>query len=117
MALQYVFGQMVLASSQRSAGTFDTGPLINAGQADACIMMVSATAVTGTTQTLDAVLQTSADGSSWTSLTPSAITQLTATGQQLTFGNVSAFEYVQVHTVVGGTGTPTVTYSVAVILF
>jgi hypothetical protein len=116
MALQYVFGQIVLPSASRGAGTFPSGPIINAGEADVAIMMVSATAIGGT-PTLDAVLQTSPDGTTWTSLTPTAITQLSAAGQQMTFGIVTAFEFVQVLTTVAGTATPTVTHSVSVVLF
>lgn len=118
MSLRYVFADIVLpVVAARTAGAYASGPIANAGAASGVLMLVAASAVSGTTQTLDAVLQTSPDGTTWTSRTATAIAQLTAPGNALSMGDVTPYEYVQVLATVGGTGTPTVTFSVAVILF
>jgi hypothetical protein len=99
----------------RAAGTYSSGPIANPGAISNVGLWVFASAVGGTTQTLDVVIQTSPDGSTWTSLTSSAITQMTAIGSAQSNAYVPA-EYIQVLATVGGTGSPTVTFRVEVLV-
>jgi hypothetical protein len=116
MSLRPAFADVVLASASRGAGTYGTGPVSNPGSANIVQFFVVVSAVGGSTQTIDAVVQTSPDGTTWTSLTPSAITQLTTTGQDSSFAFVSQALYAQVLVTIGGTGTPTATCSVGVLV-
>lgn len=108
---------VAFASSQRTAAAYSSGPLVNAGEAEHVVFYVDVSAASGDTHTLDVILQTSADASSWSSVTRSAITQITATtGYAYGFAAV-ANQYVQVLATVGGTNVPTVTFSVVAVIF
>ncbi|MGW1595252.1 hypothetical protein [Streptomyces sp. NPDC002343] len=112
MGLRNVQADVALASAARSAGTFTSGPVAAAGGAADVLLTVHCTAASGTTPTLDASLEESADGSSWTAVPGSAITQLTATGNRVAYAAVTK-NYVRVTSTVAGT-TPSVTYRAAV---
>jgi hypothetical protein len=108
VGLRPVFADTALASAARGAGTYTSGPVAAAGVAAEVILTVHATAVSGT-PTLDASLEESADGSSWTAITGSSITQLTAAGNRTATAVVTK-NYLRVTSAVAGT-TPSVTYS------
>jgi hypothetical protein len=74
-------------------------------------MWIHVSSVGGSTQTIDAVFQTSPDNSTWTSIASSAITQLTGVGNASSNVLVNN-EYVQVLVTIGGTGSPTATFRV-----
>jgi hypothetical protein len=117
MALNNPLADTVLPSAQRAAGTFSSGPIANAGSADYVLFLVDVTAAQGDTHTLDVVLQTAPDASTWTTVTRSAITQITTTtGYALGF-SATADDYVQVLATVGGTNVPKVTFSVVAVVF
>jgi hypothetical protein len=99
----------------RAAGTYTSGPIANPGATTNCGMWVHVSAVGGTTQTIDCVFQTSPDGATWTSLASSAITQMTAVGSAQANAYLPG-EYIQVLLTIGGTGTPTATVRVEVLV-
>jgi hypothetical protein len=107
MALRPVLGDVALPSAARAAGTFTSGPVAAAGQATDVVLIVHATAATGT-PTLNCSLEESADGSSWTAIAGSSTAQLTAAGNTLAAVNVVK-NYVRVTATVAGT-TPNVTF-------
>lgn len=109
MGLTPVHANAVLPSAARAAGTFTSGPAANAGQATDVLLAVHCTAASGTTPTLDASLEESADGTSWTAVTGSSITQLTAAGNALAAATITK-NFVRVTSTVDGT-TPSFTYS------
>ena len=70
-------------------------------------LILAITAVSGTNPTLDVTVQTSRDGSTWYTAGP--FTQATATGTQR---KVFALDrYVRLAWTIGGTDTPTFTFS------
>jgi len=89
--------------------TTGNGTNFTVGQFQEAIVMLSCTAASGTTPTLNAKLQTF-DGSVWYDIPDSAFTQLTGTGSQAikvnTFGSI-----MRVVWTLGGT-TPSFTFSV-----
>lgn len=109
MSLKPVLGDVALPSAARAAGTYTSGPVAAAGVASVVLMTVHATASSGT-PTLDASLEESADGSSWTAITGSSITQLTAAGNRVVAAAVTK-NYVRATSAVAGT-TPSVTYRI-----
>lgn len=117
MSLNNPLADVALPSAQRVAGTFASGPIANPGSADYVLFLVDVSAAEGDTHTLDVVLQTAPDGSTWTSVTRSAITQITTTTGYAFGFSATADEYVQVLATVGGTNVPKVTFSVAVVVF
>lgn len=116
MSLRPAFSDLVLPSAVRGAGTYASGPVSNPGQANIVEFFIVVTAVGGTTQAIDAVIQTSPDGTTWTSVTASAITQMTAIGEAHAFAFVANSLYAQVLVTVAGTGTPTATCAVGVLV-
>lgn len=112
MGLRNVQADVALPTAQRAGGTYTSGPVAAAGGAADVLLTVHCTAATGTTPTLDASLEESADGSSWTAVAGSAITQLTAAGNRVIYAAVTK-NYVRVTSTVAGT-TPSVTYRAAV---
>ncbi|MFD6035253.1 hypothetical protein ACFWHF_12035 [Streptomyces griseoincarnatus] len=112
MGLRNVTADVALASAARAAGTHVSGPVAAAGAAADVLLTVHCTAVSGTTPTLDASLEESADGNSWTAIPGSSITQLTAAGSRTVYAAVTK-NYVRVTSTVAGT-TPSVTYRAAV---
>jgi hypothetical protein len=118
MGVSTPFTTVALTSAQRAAGTFGSGSLINAGEADYVLFFVDVSAAEGDTHTLDVVLQTApADASTWTSVTRSAITQITTTTGYAYGFSATADLHVQVLATVGGTNTPKVTFSVVAVIF
>lgn len=113
MSLRPVLGDEALPSVQRAAGTYTSGPVANAGAATIAVLAVHVSAVTGT-PTLNASLEESADGSSWTAVPGSSIAQLTAAGNGLAVAAVSK-NFVRVTSTVAGT-TPQVTYRAVVLI-
>ncbi|HEY7068062.1 MAG TPA: hypothetical protein VII06_41810 [Chloroflexota bacterium] len=92
------FNNPTLTSSTNSAG-------FNVGEgAELRVQLEVAGSVSGTSPTLDAKLQDSADGSAWAD-TGVAFTQVTTTGsrQQREFKTKQGRPYVRVATTVGGT--------------
>ncbi|MBK3625923.1 hypothetical protein JHN59_13930 [Streptomyces sp. MBT49] len=112
MGLRNVQADVALPTVARAGGTFTSGPVAAAGGAADVLLTVHCTAATGTTPTLDASLEESADGSSWTAVAGSAIAQLTAAGNRIAYAAVTK-NYVRVTSTVAGT-TPSVTYRAAV---
>lgn len=108
MALRPILGEVALASAARGAGTTVSGPVAAAGQATAVLLGVHCTATTGS-PTLDASLEESNDGASWTAVPGSSITQLTAAGNRTVTALVTKL-YVRATSTVGGT-TPSATYA------
>lgn len=113
MGLRPVLADVALPSAARGAGTFTSGPVANAGQATDVLLSVHATTSSGT-PTLDASLEESADGTSWTAVPGSSITQLTAAGNRVAAANISK-NFVRVTSTVAGT-TPSVTYRVVLMI-
>jgi hypothetical protein len=109
MGLRNVLADVALPSGARAAGTFTSGPVAAAGVAAEVLMTVHCTATSGT-PTLDASLEESADGTSWTAITGSSITQLTAAGNCLAAAVVTK-NYVRATSTVAGT-TPNMTYQI-----
>lgn len=115
MGLRTALGDQALPSAARTAGTYTSGPVASAGTAADVILMVHATATSGT-PTLNASLEESDDGSSgWTAVPGSAIAQLSAAGNAMANARVSK-SYVRVTSTVAGT-TPSVTYRASVLMF
>jgi len=115
MSLRTVLGDVVLRGTAAVAGTFSSGPIANAGQAGTVQVLVAISAVGGSTQTLNVKLQSAPDAATWTDIPGAASTQLTAVGGT-SFNAAVADSYVQAVATVGGTGSPTVTYRVAVMV-
>lgn len=113
-SLRPVLGELVLDIAQRGAGAYPTGPISNPGYANTILVLVYVSGVTGTTYTLDAAIQTSPDASTWT--TVQSMTQMTGVGQSVLTACIDTAEYGQVLATVGGTGSPTVTFSLAVMV-
>jgi hypothetical protein len=98
-----------LPSAARTAGTYTSDAVANAGVATDVVMLVHVSAATGT-PTLNCSLEESADGSSWTAIPGSATAQLTAAGNAMSNGAVTK-NYVRATSTVAGT-TPNVTYRI-----
>lgn len=113
MGLRPMMADYALSHTARTAST-TSGPVAAAGVGQSALLMISCTAASGTTPTLDASLEESADNSSWTAVTGSSITQLTAAGNRVAVGNISK-NYVRVTVTIGGT-TPSFTFSAVVAL-
>jgi hypothetical protein len=107
-----VYGDVAFTSAARTA-TASSGPIAAAGQATLCIMLVHCTAASGTTPTLDAALEGSADNSSYAAITGGAATQLTAAGNRVACA-LATTNYVRVTATIAGT-TPSFTFSASVI--
>lgn len=112
MGLRNVQADVALPSAARGGGTFTSGPVAAAGGAADVLLSVHCTAATGTTPTLDASLEESADGASWSAVPGSAVAQVTAAGNRVAYAAVTK-NYVRVTTTVAGT-TPSVTFRAAV---
>lgn len=116
MSLRTVSGDIALPfATARAAGTYSSGPIANPGATSDVLALVYVAAVAGTTHTLDVALQTSPDNSTWTSVTGGGITQMTAAGNSVAYARCND-EYIQVLATVGGTGSPTVDFKVAVMV-
>lgn len=114
MGLRNVQGDVALPSAARTASGA-SGPIANAGVAADVLLMVHCTAASGTNPTLDVSLEESADNSSWTAIANSGATQLTAAGNRVASARVTK-RYVRVAHAIGGTDTPTFTFSATVLI-
>jgi hypothetical protein len=112
MPVRPVQADVALAPAARTATT-SSGPIAAAGTATVALLAVHCSAASGTTPTLDAVLEESADGSSWSTVTGSGITQLTAAGNRLSTGAITK-NYVRATLTIGGT-TPSFTCSASIL--
>lgn len=117
MALNYVQGAVPpgLVFVASPAGVYTSGPLENAGEAKMVDILAYVSAATGTTVTLDVLVQSSPDGVTWSTILGSAITTITAAGSARSCVLVSS-EYVQIQATIGGTGTPLVTGAVGALI-
>jgi hypothetical protein len=113
MGLRMASGDEALPSAARAAGTHTSGPIAPAGVATDVLLMVHVSATSGT-PTLNASLEESADGSSWSAVPGSAISQLTAAGNAMSNAAVTK-NFVRVTSTVAGT-TPSVTYRASVLV-
>ena len=113
MGLRPVLGDEALPPAARTAGTYTSGPIANAGVATLVLLAVHATAASGT-PTLNASLEESADGASWTAVPGSSAAQLTAAGNASASAAVTK-NFVRVTSTVAGT-TPSVTYRATVLV-
>lgn len=98
---------VALAARTTSSSTagYDTGSLNGLRG-----LYLNVTAATGTLPTLDVTVETSNDNSAW-SVVGTAFTQATgATTQRKSFSGLD--RYVRITWVIGGTATPTFTFSV-----
>lgn len=115
MGLRQVRGDVALPLAARGAGTVQSGPVANSGEAADVLLCVHCTAITGTTPTLDVSLEQSPDGvGTWTAITGSAVTQVTAAGNRVAFATISQ-PFVRVTSTVGGT-TPSATFRATVLV-
>lgn len=114
MSLRNVESDNALPSAARGAGTFTSGPIAAAGAAAVAILAVHCTAASGTGPTLNASLEESSDGATWTAIAGSSIVQLAAAGNALAHAVVSK-NFVRVTSAVAGT-TPSFTYSATVLV-
>jgi hypothetical protein len=98
-----------LQNTGAALGATTTGPTAFVGDATILDVYLSCTAVSGTSPTFDSVIWSSADGLVWISHT--AFTQVTAASTEkksiANFGN-----YVKVISTIGGSSTPTQTFSI-----
>ncbi|MER5622498.1 hypothetical protein ABT061_15785 [Streptosporangium sp. NPDC002544] len=113
MGLRNVLGDVALPGAARTAGTYTSGPVANAGMAADVLLMVHVTAVSGT-PTLNCSLEESADGSSWSAVPGSSTAQLTAAGNAVAVAAITK-SYVRVTSTVAGT-TPSVTYRATLLI-
>lgn len=100
-----------------ASGSTGTTAVAGVGASDELHLVVQCTAVSGTSPTLDAKLQTSYDGgATWIDVASGAITQLTAAGnaaKAVARGTTSFWgDRVRALCTVGGSATPTATASV-----
>lgn len=101
----------IVASAARTASSNSGGLRQDTG--DALNVLVSTTAVTGTTPTLDVSVEWSNDGTNWAVGSPAdTFTQITATGKVVKRFSVKAEQH-RIVWAIGGTDTPTFTFSVS----
>ena len=100
----------VLQASASKTATFNT-PSVKLPHAKEANVYIDVTAVTGTSPTLDSIIQFSPDDTTW--YTNTTLTQVTTAGRTLTkiAGNVG--KYLRVNNTIGGT-TPDFTMSIVV---
>lgn len=110
--LREVLGMVAIPTSAMGAGTYTSGPIANPGIAASVVAHVHASTVSGTTQTLNVSIQSSNDNVTWTTIPGSAAAQLTGVGNSSTNAYADD-DYIQIIAVVGGTGTPVVTFRVS----
>src|SRR5438309_5351391 len=107
--LRLIEGDVALPSAARGSGTVTSGPIAGSGFAGDVLLAVHCTAASGTSPTLNASLEESADGvGSWTAIAGSSVTQLVAAGNAMAFAAASK-PFVRVTSAVAGT-TPSFTY-------
>lgn len=98
---------VVLHPSAARTATANGTVVEETGRRRTLALVLAITAASGTSPTLDVVVQTSRDGSTW--YTAGAFTQATTTGtQRKTF---ALDRYVRLQWTIGGSDTPTFTFS------
>lgn len=115
MSNRPVMGDVAITSSARAAGTYTSGPIANAGDAQEVFVHVYCSAVSGAAPTLNTSLEESSDGATWTAIAGSSTAQLTAAGSA-TCNATPAKNYVRVTTTVAGTVTSMTYRAVATFL-
>lgn len=98
-----------VVSAARTAAAGNSGALAGYGYATTLRVQLAATAASGTTPTLDVVIEDSLDGVNWWPI--GTFTQLTAAGQQVINITTPFADTVRVRWTIGGT-TPSFTFSV-----
>jgi hypothetical protein len=99
----------IVASAARTTSSNSTGKVVDGGN---IALILAVTAVTGTNPTLDVVVQWSADGTNFfAAQAADSFTQVTATGGAAKLFTAKGPIY-RVAWTVGGTATPTFTFSV-----
>lgn len=107
-------GQIVVPLAALAAT--QTGPSVDFGKAGvgkSITVNVHATAVSGTSPTLDCKLQDSADDVTYADITGASTTQITAAGNRV-FAGYTTKRYVQVVATLGGSAGPSVTAAISV---
>jgi hypothetical protein len=114
MGLRSVLGDVALPLAGRAAGTYTSGPIAVSGAASDVVLLIYASTTSGT-PTLNASLEESSDGTTWTAVAGSSIAQLSAAGNALANAQVAKV-LVRVTATVAGT-SPNVTFRAAVAVF
>lgn len=114
MALKPVLWDVFFPLLERGEGAHASGSVSVPGHANNLIVCTFISAVGGSTKTLDIAVQTSPDASTWTTVASGA--QLTAVGQQMITAYIGSALYGQVLATVGGSGTPVMTFQLAVVV-
>ena len=105
-----IYGRRVVLAASAARTTSASGAHIQTRDDDTARLTLNVTASGGTGPTLDVDVETSSDGSSWS--TAGSFAQATGTGsQRLVVSNLDRF--VRANWSIGGTGGPTFTFSVA----
>ena len=112
MAKVQANGEVVLPLASRGTSG-NTGPLGRSGEFSHILVVVHASAVSGTSPTLDCAIEQSGDGSSFSAVTGGAMTQLTAAGNRV-FTAAVTDDFVRVAYTIGGSASPTVTFQLSV---
>ena len=115
MSARSVLGDVAL-TGQRGAGTHTSPPLANGPGVADVLVMVHVTAVSGTAPTLAVGVEQSVDGTTWAAVPGSSVPTLTAAGNGVCNAAITQ-NYARVTATVGGTGTPTVTFRAAALVF
>lgn len=100
----------VLASAARTA-TGNTGPISGYGPTKTLRAQVNVTAASGTSPTLDVLIQDSLDGTNWNTI--GTFTQKTAAAREVINVTTPFADRVRVLYTIGGT-TPSFTFSVVI---
>ena len=112
MARQSYLEETVVSSAARTASG-DSGVLANYGNASTLRVQLNSAAGTGTTPTLDVVIEDTLDGTNWNTI-GTAFTQVTTgASRQIKDITVPFADRIRVRWTVGGT-TPSFTFSVIV---
>lgn len=107
----YVYTQALPGLGSVARTVSAAGPAVEVGdKIEIRDLKLTVTAVSGTSPTLDVTVQTSPDASTWTPV--GTFTQKTTAGTQ-TKNFIGLDRYVQVAWVIGGTGSPSVTFDVS----
>jgi hypothetical protein len=108
----YAWGRTLTPAARTSTGTgtgidmADTGPELYA--------ILENGTTSGTSPTLDVKIQESDDNSTYSDITGAAFTQLTAAGGERILVRNRTKRYVRALGTIGGSSTPTFTYSVLI---
>jgi hypothetical protein len=108
-------GAIAIASASRGSGTYTSGLLNNADLDFAAVeLLVYASAVSGS-PSLVCSLESSSDHTNWTAVPGATTTALTAPGSVVINAAIAnANDDLRVTSTVSGSGSPTITYRVAV---